>query len=83
MTNHPRPCPMGGRANVGPHLDTPPEERLRRAVMAELPDLLDRAEEFVKLSGNGGNCGPHHLVSDLASSLRALAQSRPHRGGAE
>lgn len=40
---------------------------------AETDELLERAEQYLNSIPNRGNCGPHHIVSDLAAALRASA----------
>lgn len=39
---------------------------------AEAAELLDRADQYLTTIRNKGDCGPHHLVSDLAATLRRL-----------
>jgi hypothetical protein len=36
-------------------------------------ELLARADAYLRTINNLSNCGPHHLVSDLAAALRAAS----------
>ena len=44
----------------------------RSAVLAEAAELVERADQYVATIPNKGDCGPHHLVSDLAATLRSV-----------
>lgn len=40
--------------------------------IVEAAELLERSDSYLATIGNKGDCGPHHLVSDLAATLRAV-----------
>lgn len=42
----------------------------RRADLAEAAELIERADQYLATIPHKGDCGPHHLVSDLAAALR-------------
>jgi hypothetical protein len=41
----------------------------------EMMDLIERADEYLSTIKNKGNCGPHHLVSDMRACLAAQADT--------
>jgi hypothetical protein len=38
-------------------------------------DLVERADEYLSTIPNKGNCGPHHLISDMRAALAAQADA--------
>lgn len=42
---------------------------------SELRELIERADDHMRTVTNRGDCGPHHLISDMAAALRRVLEA--------